>query len=144
MIKYTDEGLVLTDEDVIAASMFFGKWVSLQTEADCEEPEHWEDGTLLRLEENVPPFGITRDIDGGTEQLSGDKLCVAWPIVKAAIEPVEGEGYIRFYRMYPFAEIVVHQNYNGQMNCYHMRVLFLLKEPTRAELRELVERWEGV
>ncbi len=117
MIKYTDAGLVTDEAGVL--------------------------GWFLQL-----GYGFEIGIIHADRR--NREYVIPWPTVKAAIEPVEGEGYISDRANLPLAIMpnclsvfYPYPTKDEKVVCYHMRVLFLLKKPTRTGLRELVERWEG-
>jgi len=89
--------------------------------------------------ETIKPHGP------GTYRVNKRNWLYPWPAVWAAIQPVEGEGAIADHENYPGAVSFTVEIYAGEhayhhTNMYHMHVLLLLKQPTRAELRELVGR----
>ncbi len=118
MIKHTKEGLVTDEAQALAA--YLGKVVLL-----------WQDREWIK--------GI---LDG--DDLGWRKVCIPWPTVKAAIQPIEGEGYICVYRKTPDHEpLFVQPNYahpEPQFAYFHKRVLNIVT--TRAELRELIKHIE--
>lgn len=69
------------------------------------------------------------------------------PTVAAAIEPVEGEGYVLDTVCHSLTDPLtiytdlIPDAYRERSNCYHKRVLNIVT--TRAELRDIVGRCEG-
>jgi hypothetical protein len=68
-------------------------------------------------------------------------LRIPWPTVWAAIQPVEGEGFVADHPVYNTEALTV-ERLTGETyrktDLYHKRVLNIVT--TRAELRELVEK----
>lgn len=141
MIKYIDEGLV-TDE-VQVASMFLG--------------ESLYGGRMLfyGINRAETPYGDTEfmfvDLEA-TEDAECLKLeiLIRWPLVEAAIEPVEGEPSVideQWIDAEKFPGLCVHHTWpparpweQGDAKGYHKRVLNIVT--TRAELRELIANIE--
>ncbi len=74
-------------------------------------------------------------------------ITIPWPTVKAAIQPVEGEGFVGDAPELDRFGLTVYQNYNEYerealiyWKLYHKRVLNIVT--TRAELRDLVKHVE--
>ena len=123
--ELTDKGLVTADPQIVAgylgANLTDG-WGSLNI---WHESEEW--GFTLR--------------NGEGEEKEVDEITIPYPLIWQEIQPVKGEGFVRFYRLHPFAELIVYQNYNGQDDVFHKRVLNIVT--TRAELRDLVKHVEA-
>jgi hypothetical protein len=132
--KLTDAGLV-TDDPVIA-SMFLGENIEfMYNEVDSQPAK----GKLVLIGDDM---GAYFEREGKTWQY--DAVLIPYPLIKAAIQPVEGEGYVYDDdELTEYVDIVVLPNYRPRPveGCYHKRVLNIVT--TRAELRELIGRCEG-
>lgn len=128
MIQYTEAGLV-TDNPVVAA-MFFGKDLGGNTLRD-----------ILWSTIGKGPRYIVRYKHG--DILSAD-ICIPWSVVREAIAPVEGEGYICDNKAYsedsPLTVYSCCFNIK-ESRIYHKRILSIVT--TRTELRKLVEWSRG-
>ena len=126
--ELTDSGL-LTAKAIIA-SMFLGIEIY--------------DGAFLKTISSKHSFLIVDCL--GREDLLHE-ITIPYPLIKEAYQPVEGEGYVCLSRQVNLGwPLAVYNRYSKNARkspCYHMRVLFMLKEPTRAELRDLVKHVEG-
>ena len=137
MIKLTDEGLV-TDEAQVAA-MFLG-----ETLDEGSRYLFYEIGT--RKPGGSADFGIVDD--EATEDAAHYSLniTIPYPLVKTAIQPVEGEAYIEDGQGYLLSDFLsVYRIYHKderrlETASVHKRVLNIVT--TRGELRELVAKCE--
>jgi len=143
MTKYTDEGLV-TDDAVVAA-MFWGTlFVRVRHVYIDAPPAIWSEEPII-IEWRL----VIDDLQKGLLQ-----ILIPYPLVKEAIQPVEGEGqfYVPSNRdagdqpIYVFAKhMKVAYADDGDFPCaLKLAVNPLTTGKTVGELRELVERVEGV
>jgi len=132
MTEYRDAGLV-TDDPVIAA-IFLGKDILVGTLTDV----------TYDLSLSYPIFRYWRssyDLSCAYMEQHDIEVTIPWPAVWAAIQPVEGEGYV--FDM-PWSAGLAHLEIEGRYigvpakGAYHKRVLNIVT--SRAELRELVGR----
>jgi len=129
MIKLTNEGLV-TDEAQVAVMFWDGKGVLGQNSLI---QERWHSiGDWAQFIYNM--------IEGNK---CGDeyKVLIPYPLVKAAYQPVEGEGYVidnADFDTWPLSLLTPWFKVGIGERCYHKRVLNIVT--TRGELRELVAK----
>ena len=128
MTELRDEGLV-TDDPVVAAMFFGGEGIlyrSINT-TGWHEIERW--ATLFEHMVRWPQ--------------DEHKLLIPYPVVWAAIQPVEGEGCIEdgpgwagYLVVVTYDKLCIESE--SDVACYHKRVLNIVT--TRSELRDLVRR----
>ena len=120
--ELTDAGLV-TSDPVIAASflneMVFADWARVA----FGHTNDWKEGRL------------------GACDIGVFTILIPYPLIKAAYQPVEGEGAIYEDGLVDPSVALRVFTYISGSKCYHKKVLNIVT--TRAELRELIEVCEG-